>query len=150
LIVLRRVALGLALAAGVAAAPSSGLARATPPTAAPPQRDGSHDFDYWFGAWTEHSQRLLHPLTGSKDWVEMDGGSVVIRIWGGRANLVEFKGEGPGGRVELLSLRTYNPLAHQWSVNFATPGAGQLGVPAVASSGTGEATSTIRSRSTAG
>ena len=123
-----KVALGLLLCAGPAvaatAAPegtaqSAGLAR-----------DGSHDFDYWFGRWKEHSRRLLHPLTGSKDWVEMDGGSVVTQIWGGRANLVEFRGDGPNGPIELLSLRTYNPRTHQWSINFATPGGGQLGVPA--------------------
>jgi hypothetical protein len=88
-------------------------------------------FDYWFGTWKEHSRRLLHPLTGSNDWVEMDGGSVVSKIWGGRANLVEFKGDGPAGRVELISLRTYNPVTHQWNVTFATPGVGQLGAPAV-------------------
>jgi hypothetical protein len=61
----------------------------------------------------------------------MDGSSMVSKIWGGRANLVDFRGEGPNGRVELLSLRTYDPVAHQWNVNFATPGVGQLGVPAV-------------------
>ncbi|MGH3428153.1 MAG: hypothetical protein ACRDQZ_11410, partial [Mycobacteriales bacterium] len=117
---LRKLALGLALSAGV-------LAQAT----AAAQREGGHDFDYWFGTWKEHSTRLLHPLTGSKDWVAMDGGSVVTKIWGGRANIVEFKGDGPNGRVELISLRTYDPVAHQWSVNFATPGVGKLGVPAV-------------------
>lgn len=124
-----KVALGLLLCAGpdvTATAAQEGAARS-----ADLARDGSHDFDYWFGRWKEHSRRLLHPLTGSKDWVEMDGGSVVTQIWGGRANLVEFKGEGPNGPIELLSLRTYNPQTHQWSVNFATPGGGQLGVPAI-------------------
>lgn len=116
------LAFGAALGIGATAAPAQTTQSAV--------RDGSHDFDYWFGNWKEHSRRLLHPLTGSKDWVEMDGGSVVTRIWGGRANLVEFKGEAPNGPVELISLRTYNPATGQWSVNFATPGGGQLGVPA--------------------
>jgi hypothetical protein len=31
--------------------------------------DGSHDFDFDFGTWKTHSSRLLHPLTGSHDWV---------------------------------------------------------------------------------
>jgi hypothetical protein len=35
--------------------------------------DGSHDFDFTFGTWTEHSRRLLHPLSGSNEWVEWDG-----------------------------------------------------------------------------
>lgn len=91
-------------------------------------RDGSHDFDFYFGTWKERSSRMLHPLTGSKDWVEMTGVTVVKKIWDGRANIVEFKSDGP---LELLSLRWYNPSTHQWNVDFATPGVGMLGIPAV-------------------
>jgi hypothetical protein len=95
-------------------------------------RDGSHDFDFDFGTWQTHSSRLLHPLTGSHDWVEMDGVTVVSRIWSGRANLAEYRAVGPTGVVELLALRVYNPKSHQWSINFATPSVGALGaVPGV-------------------
>ena len=95
-------------------------------------RDGSHDFDFDFGTWQTHSSRLLHPLTGSHDWVEMDGVTVVSRIWSGRANLAEYRAVGPTGVVELLALRVYNPKSHQWSINFATPNVGALGaVPGV-------------------
>jgi hypothetical protein len=95
-------------------------------------RDGSHDFDFDFGTWQTHSSRLLHPLTGSHDWVEMDGVTVVSRIWSGRANLAEYRAVGPTGVVELLALRVYNPNSHQWSINFATPNVGALGaVPGV-------------------
>jgi len=55
--------------------------------------------------WKTHSSRLLHPLTGSKDWVEMDGVTVVKKLWSGKANLAEYKAEGPAGQVELLALR---------------------------------------------
>jgi hypothetical protein len=94
-------------------------------------RDGRHDFDFDLGKWKTHSSRLLHPLTGSKDWVEMDGVTVVKPIWGGRANLAEFKAEGAAGTIELLSLRWYNPAAHQWYLDFATPGVGVLGIPGI-------------------
>ena len=90
--------------------------------------DGSHDFDFDFGTWETHSSRLLHPLTGSQDWVEMEGVTVVSRIWDGRANLAEYRATGPTGVVELLALRVYNPKSHQWSINFATPNVGTLGV----------------------
>jgi hypothetical protein len=94
--------------------------------------DGSHDFDFDFGTWKTHSRRLLHPLTGSQEWVEMDGVTVVSKIWGGRANLAEYRAEGPAGVVELLALRVYNPKSHQWSIDFATPKVGTLGaVPGV-------------------
>jgi hypothetical protein len=93
--------------------------------------DGEHAFDFDLGAWKTHSSRLLHPLSGSKTWADMDGITVVKKVWGGRANLAEYKAEGPAGKVELLSLRWYNPEAHQWSLGFATPTSGAIGVPSV-------------------
>jgi hypothetical protein len=94
------------------------------------QNDGQHDFDFDFGAWKTHSSRLLHPLTGSTTWADMDGITVVKKIWDGRANIAEYKADGPAGHVELISLRWYNPAAHQWNLDFATPNVGTLGVPA--------------------
>lgn len=94
--------------------------------------DGSHDFDFDFGTWKTHSSRLLRPLTGSQDWEEMDGVTVVTKIWDGRANLAEYRATGPAGVVELLALRVYNPKSHQWSIDFATPNVGTLGaVPGI-------------------
>jgi hypothetical protein len=94
-------------------------------------RDAQHDFDFDLGNWKTHSSRLLHPLTGSTTWVDMDGVTIVKKIWGGRANLAEFKADGPAGHIELLSLRWYNPAAHQWYLDFATPNAGTLGIPGI-------------------
>jgi hypothetical protein len=101
------------------------------PAAAPGSHDPQHDFDFDLGSWKTHSSRLMHPLSGAKDWKDMDGGTVVTPIWGGRANLAEYKAEGPAGSVELLALRWYNPTSHQWNLDFATPGAGTLGTPGV-------------------
>jgi hypothetical protein len=98
----------------------------TSPAATVPPRDGSHDFDFTFGSWTEHSRRLLHPLTGSTEWAEWDGRTVVRKIWGGRANMAEFTGVTPSGPLELIALRVYNPATGQWSVNFATSAVGRL------------------------
>ena len=89
------------------------------------QSERSHDFD--FGTWRTHSSRLLHPVTGSKEWAQLDGTTVVHKIWGGRANLAEYKAEGPQGTVELLSLRWYNPNTHQWNLDFATFGRRRVG-----------------------
>jgi hypothetical protein len=92
---------------------------------------GQRDFDFDLGTWKTHSTRLLHPLTGSTTWVEMDGTTVVKKVWGGRANLAEYKADGPAGHIELLSLRWFNPATHQWSLDFATPNVGTLGIPGV-------------------
>jgi hypothetical protein len=94
-------------------------------------RDGSHDFDFEIGKWSTHLKRLQHPLSGSTTWVEYEGTTTVRKVWSGRANLVELDVRGPAGRLQGLSLRLYNPLAGQWSLNFASPGSGTLGLPTV-------------------
>jgi hypothetical protein len=93
--------------------------------------DGQHDFDFEIGTWKTHLRRLVHPLTGSTAWVEYDGTSMVRRVWEGRANLVELDVRGPAGRLEALSLRLYDPQAHQWSLNAASPRGGTLSVATI-------------------
>jgi hypothetical protein len=96
-----------------------------------PPRDGQHDFDFEIGRWNTRLSRLQNPLTGSTTWVEYTGTTVVRKVWDGRANLVELAVEGPGGRLEALSLRLYNPQSRQWSLNFANARSGAMGVPSV-------------------
>ena len=94
-------------------------------------RDGSHDFDFEIGTWHTHLSRRLHPLTGSNQWVEYNGTTVVRKVWYGRANLVELVADGPAGHFEGLNLRLYNPDAQQWSLNFANSASGELGTPTI-------------------
>ena len=93
--------------------------------------DINHDFDFEIGTWKTHVRRLLHPLTGSTTWVEMEGVTTVKKVWGGRANLVELEADGPGGHFEGLSLRLYNPDTHQWSLNFASSSDGTMTPPTI-------------------
>ena len=135
-----RGALAAALPAAALAARCAAACAGEPPpvtsaggaAAAPAAlHDGRHDFDFEFGSWHTHIARLLHPLSGSHTWLEYDGTSVVRPLWSGGANLVELEVSGPAGRIEALSLRLYNPEAHQWSLNFSNSATGTLGVPAV-------------------
>jgi len=103
-----------------------------PRPAAPSQaRDGQHDFDFELGTWHTQLRRLVHPLTGSTTWVEMEGTTVVRKVWDGRANLVELVADGGGARFEGMSLRLYNPAARQWSLNFANAADGVLSTPTI-------------------
>ena len=95
------------------------------------QKDGQHDFDFEIGTWKTHLRRLQRPLSGSTNWVEYDGTTVVSKVLDGRANLVELKVNGPAGRLEGLSLRLYNPQSRQWSLNFANINDGQMTRPAI-------------------
>ena len=83
----------LAAGAGFWIAPVSVLGEAAEPAQA--VRDGQHDFDWEFGNWHTHLWRLKQPLTGSNEWAEYDGTTVVRKIWDGRANLVELKVDDP-------------------------------------------------------
>lgn len=94
-------------------------------------RNGQHDFDFEIGTWATHLRRLRTPLSGSTEWVEYEGTTVVREVLDGRANLVELKVEGPAGRIEGLSLRLYNPEARQWTLNFANIADGLLTEPMV-------------------
>ena len=94
-------------------------------------RDGQHDFDFEIGTWKTHVRRLVHPLTGSTTWTEMDGITVVRKVWDGLANMVELEADGPGGHFQGLSLRLYNPQAHQWRLNFSNSRDGLLDPPTI-------------------
>ncbi len=97
----------------------------------PGRRDGSRDFDFEIGAWRTHLSRLQHPLSGSSQWVDYAGTTVVRKVWEGRANLVELEVDGPEGHLEGLSLRLYDPRSRQWSLNFANSASGSLSPPTV-------------------
>jgi hypothetical protein len=115
--------------------PLPGLAQGTPEPAKPsPQAtptDGQHDFDFHIGTWKTHVKRLVHPLSGDTTWAEYEGTTVVRKVWGGRANLVELSADGPAGHFEGLNLRLYNPHAHQWSLNFANSRVGTMTTPTI-------------------
>ncbi|MGA8406440.1 MAG: hypothetical protein WB680_04615 [Candidatus Acidiferrales bacterium] len=100
------------------------------PAALPPAtlRDGQHDFDFSIGVWKTHIARRLHPLTGSTSWVVYDGTSLVRKIWDGRGSLGETEADGPAGHLEALSLRLYDPQAHQWNLTYASGNGGVLSV----------------------
>jgi hypothetical protein len=95
------------------------------------ERDGQHDFDFEIGTWKTQLRRLQRPLSGSTNWLEYEGTTVVSKVLDGRANLVELKVNGPAGRLEGLSLRLYEPQARQWSLNFANISDGKLTTPSI-------------------
>jgi hypothetical protein len=103
----------------------------TGPELASTERDGRRDFDFDIGTWKLHVSRLLHPLTGSSAWVELEGTVVVRKLWDGRANLAEIEADGPAAHLEILSLRLYNPQSRQWSLNFATSKGGAMAQPVI-------------------
>ncbi|MGX5731353.1 hypothetical protein ACWKWK_12545 [Pseudoxanthomonas beigongshangi] len=118
---------GICLAAALLAlsAPVQSSRAASPVASA----DGQKDFDWEIGTWKTELRRLAKPLSGSREWVDYAGTSVVRKVLDGRANLVELRVEGPSGKIEGVSLRLYNPHARQWSLNYAGVRSGALTPP---------------------
>jgi len=108
---------------------AAAASKAAPPSTA--RRDGQRDFDFEIGTWKTDLRRLAHPLSGSTEWAEYEGTSVVRKIWDGRANLVELEVDGPSGHIEALSLRLYDPRVHQWSIYASNSKYGSMGPPTV-------------------
>ncbi|WP_223620467.1 hypothetical protein [Lysobacter sp. ESA13C] len=111
-----------AQAAQAAPTPAKNAASATTP-------DGQHDFDWEIGAWTTRVSRLQSPLSGSQTWVELEGTTVVRKLFDGRANLAELDIAGPSGRIQGISLRLYEPQTRQWNINYASLRSGTLTAP---------------------
>lgn len=105
-------------AAGEAAQPGVAAAAAA--------RDGQHDFDFNFGVWKSHIKRILDPLSGSANSIELNGTVTVRKVWDGRAQLEEIEADGPNGHWEGLTLFLYDPSAHQWSQTFVNSKSGVL------------------------
>jgi len=118
---------GGALAALLLVGATDATAQRPPAVPAPVLADGSRDFDFEFGSWKAHIARRLKPLTGSNQWVEYDGTSVVRPWWDGRANVGELRVSGPAGRIEGMSVRLYDPAARQWRIHWASAADGLLG-----------------------
>jgi hypothetical protein len=122
------IALGLACNASLATADSPPAGR---PGVTATAHDAQHDFDFIFGRWKIHLKRRAAAANGADTWTEFDGYGRYRKIWDGRANLNEFEADSPSGHIEGLTLRTYNPQTHQWSLYWASSRDGILAEPQV-------------------
>lgn len=89
------------------------------------------EFDFHTGTWQTTIRRLVAPLSGSTEWADYTGTTVVRKVWDGRANLVELTASGPSGNLELLSLRLYNPRTQQWALHVGSSRSGELSPPMI-------------------
>jgi hypothetical protein len=121
--------LGLATTASAQGDPAQRQAVAP----APVLHDGQNDFDFVIGDWKAHVRRLPDRLNGSTTWIEYQGTSSHQKLFGGPANLEEFKVESLDGklRIHAQTLRLYNAESRQWSIYLVDAAQGTLGLPPV-------------------
>jgi hypothetical protein len=121
----------LALGGSAVAQATAGRTPAVPPPPAP--HDGQTDFDFVIGDWRAHVRRMPDRLNGSTTWIEYEGTSSHQKLFGGPANLEEFKVESLDGKLEIhaQTLRLYNAESRQWSIYLVDAAKGTLGLPPV-------------------
>jgi hypothetical protein len=96
--------------------------------------DGRHNFDFEVGTWKAHVRKLLHPLTGSREWDDFDGMVVtrslpMLEGW----NESEMKVDSPTTHthIEILAVRLYNPTSQQWSIYGSSIKTGMFDPPQI-------------------
>jgi hypothetical protein len=95
-----------------------------------PDAATNHDFDFALGTFRTHFKRLQNPLAGSTTWVAYEGTKSDVPILGGKGSLETIEADGPS-HLELMTLRLYNPAAHQWSLNFSSSASGEMATPSI-------------------
>lgn len=125
---LKSTAAGALLAAAAVrtqGAPSSDTA---PSSAA--HRDGSHDFDFWFGRWHVSNERLKQRLANSTEWERFEATMECRPVLGGLGNIDEFTTDWGDGYVGM-TLRLYDVARREWSLYWSSNRTGVLEPPVV-------------------
>ncbi len=109
----------------------AGLVTFGPSGARTAAAQGEHDFDFLMGTWSVHNRKLKKILAGSTEWYEFDARVVDRPIMGGTGNLEEWVGDAPTGRIEGVTLRVFDPTAHEWSTLWVNKRVGTIDRPLI-------------------
>ncbi len=91
--------------------------------------DGRHDFDFLVGRWAVHNTRLRERLCGCTDWDEFEAISSGQMILGGVGNFDATTFDWNGETVHGVTLRLFNPITREWSLNWSDSTTGILFPP---------------------
>lgn len=117
----------LATALRTQGAPSSAVPTSA---AAAPARDGSHDFDFWFGRWHVANERLKKRLANTTEWERFEATQECHPILSGIGNIDDFVTDWSGG-FSGMTLRLYDIARREWSLYWASNRTGVLEPPVV-------------------
>jgi len=83
--------------------------------------DGAGDFDFLFGRWRVHNDRLAERLVGSTQWEQFDAIAECRPILAGSGNIDEFVTDEFGSTLFVgMALRLYDSRTRQWSIHWAS------------------------------
>ncbi len=102
----------------------------TAPAAKPSPHPVPRDFDFEFGRWRVHNERLKARLTGCREWEQFDAVGECHPILGGIGNREELVTDELGDtRYIGTALRLFNPVTRRWSIWWADNRRGVLEPP---------------------
>lgn len=88
------------------------------------------DFDFEFGRWQVHNERLKSRLTGCREWERFEAIGECRPILGGMGNREELVTDELGDtRYIGTALRLFNPATRRWSIWWADNRRGVLEPP---------------------
>jgi hypothetical protein len=97
---------------------------ALPPGYSASRTGDMHDFDYFAGGWITKERRLKARGVGSSDWEEFPATLCMTVYLGGVATVDELYM--PTRKSAGLTLRTFDPRTHQWSIYWVSSTTGKL------------------------
>ena len=79
--------------------------------------DGRRDFDFHMRPARVHNRRLARRLEGCIEWLEFDATAEAQPVIGGLGNIDFFHcPDFPGGPLEGMSIRAFDPRTRLWSI----------------------------------
>lgn len=79
--------------------------------------DGRRDFDFHMRPARVHNRRLARRLEGCTEWQEFDATGEAQLVIGGLGNIDFFHcPDFPGGPLEGMSIRAFDPRTRLWSI----------------------------------
>lgn len=94
------------------------------------QTDGRHDFDFLFGRWHTHNERLIDRLQGSTQWETFDAINTCQPMLDGMGHQDEFRTEHWAGFIGV-AMGLFNPATQQWNIYWVDNQTGILYPPVV-------------------
>jgi len=96
------------------------------------ERDGRHDFDFHLRAGRIHNRRLVRRLEGCTEWQEFPATLEAQPVIGGLGNVDFFHcPEFPGGPLEGMTLRAFDPRTQLWSIYWLDDRSCELQPPVI-------------------
>jgi hypothetical protein len=94
--------------------------------------DSARDFDFLYGRWRVHNERLTQRLVGSTEWQQFEAIAECRPILGGLGNIDEYVTDEFGATLFIgMALRLFDRQRRQWSIYWASNRNGGLEPPVV-------------------